>query len=418
MRKKSLLLLLVATFSLLVPHASLQLSPVQIEAFPYRWQLAQWEVANLLSKWQHQVWQRLFSSSLSREERLRQVEDYLRLGGEERRLLDQRQRLAAEEGNPNGAQLKQVEEALQEVRLRRADLQPDVEEFLEGELSTILREQDILVEPGPFQLQFPPVDFRFDAPPRLLITSPRDRIERLDSSLLLQPTMTIGEMEGLEGRIFTSQNLSALVEGTGGIATYPAVIPRDHSLRTTLQTVAHEWLHHYLIFKPLGRRYWQDQTLLTLNETLANQAGEELGDLAYVRLGGTLPPPDPGDEQPREEETPDVFVFEREMRKTRLQVDQLLAEGKVEEAEAYMEERRLFFLEHDVYIRKLNQAYFAFHGSYGDSHASTSPVGNEIEDLRASYPSVGLFVRDMAEVSSYEEFQTLLQERLALRQGE
>ena len=101
------------------------------------------------------------------------------------------------------------------------------------------------------------------------------------------------------------------------------------------------------------------------------------------------------------------------MRQTRLEVDRLLGERKVSEAEAYMEQRRQLFLEHGIAIRKLNQAYFAYHGSYGDSPASVSPVGGEAATLRATFPSVGPFVQAVAAVSSYEGFQDLLRERQA-----
>ena len=51
----------------------------------------------------------------------------------------------------------------------------------------------------------------------------------------------------------------------------------------------------------------------------------------------------------------------------------LLAQGKIEEAEAYMEERRRFLAANGHFIRKINQAFFAFHGSYATSPASISP---------------------------------------------
>jgi hypothetical protein len=49
------------------------------------------------------------------------------------------------------------------------------------------------------------------------------------------------------------------------------------------------------------------------------------------------------------------------MHVTRLTVDELLAEGKIDEAESYMEERRRIFWDNGFqHLRKLNQAYFAF----------------------------------------------------------
>jgi hypothetical protein len=54
-------------------------------------------------------------------------------------------------------------------------------------------------------------------------------------------------------------------------------------------------------------------------------------------------------------------------------VDRLLAEGKVEEAEQAMEAKRQFFAENGINIRKINQAYFAFYGSYADSPSPATP---------------------------------------------
>jgi hypothetical protein len=64
------------------------------------------------------------------------------------------------------------------------------------------------------------------------------------------------------------------------------------------------------------------------------------------------------------------------MAATRIEVDRLLAGGKIQEAEQYMEARRQIFVAHGYQIRKLNQAYFAFYG------------GREYEDLEALYRTV------------------------------
>ena len=67
------------------------------------------------------------------------------------------------------------------------------------------------------------------------------------------------------------------------------------------------------------------------------------------------------------------------MRITREHVDQLLAAGEIEEAEAYMEVRRHVFWDNGYMIRRINQAYFAFHGAYNDTPgggaSGTDPVG-------------------------------------------
>ena len=75
-----------------------------------------------------------------------------------------------------------------------------------------------------------------------------------------------------------------------------------------------------------------------------------------------------------------------------------------------MEDRRLFLADHGHYIRKLNQAYFAFHGNYADSPASISPIHQQLTTLRDDSSSLGDFVRRVAQVSSYEEFLELLED--------
>jgi hypothetical protein len=67
-------------------------------------------------------------------------------------------------------------------------------------------------------------------------------------------------------------------------------------------------------------------------------------------------------------------------------------------------------------LRKLNQAYFAFHGTYAESPASLSPIGGQLKELRILVPSVGAFVRTVSGVSSYQGFLDLL-ERLRSEDG-
>ena len=74
-----------------------------------------------------------------------------------------------------------------------------------------------------------------------------------------------------------------------------------------------------------------------------------------------------------------------------------------------MEQRRQFLADHGHFIRKLNQAYFAFHGTYADSPASISPIFEQLNTLRAASPSLGDFVREVASISSYAEFLELLE---------
>ena len=75
---------------------------------------------------------------------------------------------------------------------------------------------------------------------------------------------------------------------------YPAIIPHDADYHFVLQDIAHEWTHHYLYFAPLGRRYFDSAKLTTLNETVANMVGRELGDMLFEEYPLPEPPRDVG----------------------------------------------------------------------------------------------------------------------------
>jgi hypothetical protein len=99
------------------------------------------------------------------------------------------------------------------------------------------------------------------------------------------------------------------------------------------------------------------------------------------------------------------------MHSTRVRVDELLALGKVDEAEQYMEEQRLMFWDHGYVIRKLNQAYFAFYGSYADvpvGPAGEDPVGAAVRELRAHSETLAEFLNRMAGLTSFDGLQELL----------
>ena len=102
------------------------------------------------------------------------------------------------------------------------------------------------------------------------------------------------------------------------------------------------------------------------------------------------------------------FDFRAEMHETRVHADELLAEGKIDEAEAYMEARRQIFWQNGYLIRKLNQAYFAFYGAYADvpgGAAGEDPVGPAVRALRAQSKSLADFVNTIAWMTSFEQLQ-------------
>jgi hypothetical protein len=394
---------------LLTSKGALHLSPVEELAKAHLYSLVQWEMGNFLDKWLYRARLLLPGNSLEEQASVDLVLEYFQLGELASRLERALEEARSSSSGDEGRSLEALEEELRQVIEARGKMRDRVEEVVEGELDFIIANEGLSVG-GPIRslgVHFPPVDFRLEPSPRVLVVSPRDRIEMIDG-ILLKPGITLEEMEALEERVLEEEDLSVLVEGTGGVATYPAVISPDFSLRGLLITAAHEWLHHYLFFHSLGQEYGENPDMTSLNETLANIFGQEIGNLAFQRFeeGQVAPDPPPPDGSPPKAE--DAFDFRLEMRLTRLRVEELLGEGKIEEAEEYMEQRREFLAEHGYFIRKLNQAYFAFHGTYADNPASISPIFDQLSALRAASPSLGEFVREVASVSSYAEFLELL----------
>jgi len=105
------------------------------------------------------------------------------------------------------------------------------------------------------------------------------------------------------------------------------------------------------------------------------------------------------------------FDFNSHLRETRLEVESLLSDGLVLEAENYMEKRKNEINSNGYNIRKINQAYFAFHGSYGSSPSSISPVANYLWDLREQTKTIGELVHIMEDISNYGEFEQVLLNR-------
>jgi hypothetical protein len=109
------------------------------------------------------------------------------------------------------------------------------------------------------------------------------------------------------------------------------------------------------------------------------------------------------------------------MRETRVTVDALLAEGKIDEAETYMEDRRAFFFENGYALRKLNQAYFAFFGDYqGGGFAGAGgedPIGPAVRETRTLSPTLLDFALNLRSVTDLAGLTETL-ERLRLEHDE
>ena len=301
---------------------------------------------------------------------------------------------------------------LEQVQNRQAEWGPLAEVVLQEDVALVLHDLGLAPTGSPF----PPVAFRFSRLPSALVVSPREAI-RQDANLQLDPRLTLREQINLELSVEQGLNVSALVVPNGGLSTYPTMIMETSSLDWVTQTVVHEWVHLYLAFRPLGLSYDRSPELRTINETVASILGREIGRQVLQRFFPeqvppppvALPRPDPA-VPPAE---PPSFDFNAEMRATRVQADELLAQGQIEQAEAYMEARRLVFWDHGYrHLRRINQAYFAFYGAYADEPggaAGSDPAG---EAVRALWERIGdpvLFLRTVAGVTSLPELQALLE---------
>ena len=310
-----------------------------------------------------------------------------------------------------------LQEALRQERAWMAARQSLVEGILEEQVSSELQAEGM----GRWGYVWPPVKIRFTELPLLLVISARSEIRR-ERDVELKAGVPVPEQEALEVRVDElSEDKRSLVTPIGGLSAYPAMILEIDSLVWLTDTFAHEWTHHYLVFHPLGLNYERSGEMTSVNETTASIVGREIGRRVITRYYPDrvprlpappelpeTPPMTPGELVWPDEPPPDQFDFGREMRITRLRVDELLAEGKVEEAEAYMAARRLVFVEQGYRLRKLNQAYFAFYGSYATNPSAANPIGGQLEWLRGQSATLREYVRLVSGFSSYEDLLAVL----------
>ena len=314
-------------------------------------------------------------------------------------LIGQAERVAADPRTPSD-EAGDARARADDYRQERGDIENSVERIMEGRLTDGIRAAGLTREVGR-EIVWPPVSIEFEEPPSVLVKSPRDAI-RKDSETLLKGDLSVARLQQIESAAERDSGTSALVVRIGAVATYPAIIPPGADYHQALEHAAHEWLHHYLFFTPLGRRYFDSNELTTLNETVANMGGRELACFvdpceASLRASSGLAAP------PSQE-----FDFRAEMRALRLEVEALLAEGRIEEAERRMEDKRRDFVANGYYIRRLNQAYFAFHGSYADTAASIDPIGPKLENLRERTGSLQQFVETARNLTSEAGLDALL----------
>ena len=303
-----------------------------------------------------------------------------------------------------------------ELIARQNMLAPLAEATLQNQISEAAAKLGLTASGQPL----PPVLYHTSSTPLALIVSERSIIQQI-ANISVLPMLTLDEQIKLEDKVAKSMDVSTLVVPIGGVGVYPTMVMETTDLRWMLETIAHEWIHNYLTLRPLGLNYSTTPELRTMNETTASIAGNELGtyviqnyypelivspsSLDLISLNGVSLSSNGLDET-------EPFDFRAEMHETRVTADKLLVEGKIEEAETYMEQRRQLFWQNGYLLRKLNQAYFAFHGAYADvpgGAAGEDPVGPAVRALREQSASLEDFMDAIAWMTSFEQLQQAIQ---------
>ncbi len=371
-------------------------------AVPFTFDLVRWEVQALTEK----IGARMGSR---RQERLARPTDpslgeYFTSAQE---VLDLQYAINQASSHGVKPQVSSLEARLRGLQARRGRLRPLVEATVEKDIEAVLAKEGFASSiGGMLNFIFPPVVNKLDRLPLVLVVSPREKIA-IKAEVYLLADLTSEQIEAIE-QAAESLGVSALVVPIGGFSTYPSMVSETAPLEYVAHAAAHEWFHQYLFFKPLGWRYWDSHELLTMNETVASIAGDEIG--RQVDAGYRKPEP-PGPEtkgEPGPQDQRPEFDFNMQMRRIRLQVDSLLARGDVAGAERFMEESRQYLLTKGVYLRKLNQAYFAFYGSYADSPISVDPIGQDLRELRRRSSTLKEFVESVSQMTSYRQLQVAL----------
>ncbi len=351
--------------------------------------------------------------NLNRVSRKQIVTEYL---GVTKNLLEYEAVLDQIYANPD---IKDKEQAslelranLNKVRARQRELARLAEAVLQEQISQVLVELNIAGMGQPI----PSVLYHSSPVPNALIVSPRDHIEQT-ANISVMPDLTTDQQNDLEQHVDKGLDVSSLVVPIGGIGVYPTMVMRTTDFPWILDTVSHEWTHNYLTLRPLGMLYSETPELRTMNETTASIVGGEVGKLVLKRFYPELittsraelelislyqPPGALGSTHNLD------FDFRAEMHTTRVRADELLAAGKIKDAENYMDARRQVFWQNGYQIRKLNQAYFAFYGAYADTPggaAGEDPVGPAVRALRAQSKSLAEFINTISWMTSFKQLQ-------------
>ncbi len=309
---------------------------------PYSFNIVQWESRAI----PREVNQWLWGRDEKIDDEVQVVTEYFSSVERIKTLKSEVKAINTGSGQGDLASIKAELNILQE---RRTALEDTVEGIIEKQIIEALAQEGIFNPVDEYirlKVSFPPLNFELEEPPHLLVISPRERIESM-REIALQQNISLREIEDIEAEV-DKLEVSSLVVALGGLgATYPTFVTDDAGLRFTIDTATEEWLHQYLVFKPLGFLYLLDLTgvlinyeIATMNETLASMVSKEIGSIVYRKYYAEYE----NNGAYRDREMDVESVFNREMREIRRAVDNYLAQGEIEQAEEFMEQKRQYLV--------------------------------------------------------------------------
>ena len=393
---KRIFYLIISIFLLFTSNDSFNptyISKSQSVAWAQTFSLLEWEIVNLPQKWIFMLFNEPFNAKPETKSSLEKIESYLELS----KRVNKYEKLLDSSGNNyfTSSTISEIWEHKESIKSKRNAARLSAEKSIEDKITNQLKSLGLKNKLG---FIFPPVDIRLQHIPKVLVTSPRDEIRMIDS-VLINPEISFKERDIIENTLLEAYNTSALVDDLAGIATYPLLVDDQQNLRRIIQTSVHEWFHAYFFFKPLGWNYWDSPEMTTLNETVCTLLGEEIGDLIYFEL---YKKDEHGLIDSKSNYNNEALF--NVMRSTRKEVDNLLSQGEIGPAEQVMKETWWELRLGGYRIRKLNQAYFAFRGRYGNSPASISDIGSQVNLLRNNSDGLKPFISKVSKISNYDEF--------------
>tara|TARA_B100000029_G_scaffold26228_3_gene25933 strand:- start:13446 stop:14657 length:1212 start_codon:yes stop_codon:yes gene_type:complete len=382
---------ILIVFMLIIPASKLPLSPIEKITFENSFSLINWEIKNIFPKWIYLVKTFIQNDQPEPTETIKLLQKYLSLTKQKNLYKN---RLDTEVLSID--QKKIIQNNLTSTINEMNKLKPVVEELSEKAMTETIKINGLKTK---LNTIFPPVDISLEPPPLILVVSPRNTIQ-IEKTIFLSPDLLPAKKNSIENEILKKNNKSAYISNLSGLSTYPTLISNEYNSLDILSTTAHEWLHLYWFFKPFGKNIFKSNEMRTLNETAADIAGRELGLQTYMRLNSNSKSliksnPSNSNRYPQ---------FTKHMRETRTEVEKLLLNNQIADAERYMQKRWWELSLAGYNIRKINQAYFALYGIYAESAGSISPIGKQLREFRDFFGTTGEFIEEIAQISSYTQF--------------